>query len=204
MKHSLAFALLAVLVFSTSANAGIINVNCYNDGDGAISMTYWDKDLSNPADGAVSMDEVLHWAPAHALVDVTTDELDPTLRITKEVDNDTGFAWNGYLINVIRNGTFSIPSATEPIGWNTPIITAPTLQLSGIYAGLYEGSVSYAAGAGTPVAIGNTGVFKLTTSFSGSSTFTLEQNPINAIPEPATIILLLLSGLVGLAIIKRR
>ncbi len=201
MKYSLAFALLAVLVFLTSANANIIDVNCYNDGDGAISMTYWDKDLSNPADGAVSMDEVLHWAPAHALVDVTTDGEDPTLRITKEVDNDTSYAWTGYLINVVRSGSFLITSATEPIGWDSPVITAPTLQVSGDYVGLYEGSVYYAAGAGTPVAIGNSGVFKLTTSFSGSSIFTLEQIPV---PEPATIILLLLGGLCGLAIIKRR
>ncbi|MGA2797095.1 MAG: PEP-CTERM sorting domain-containing protein [Thermoguttaceae bacterium] len=201
MKYSLALAILAVLVLSTSANANITSVDCYNDGDGAIIMNYWDSDLSDSANGIVSMDEALHWYPAHALVDVTTDELDPTLRITKEVDNDTTYAWSGYLINVVRNGYFTIPSATEPIGWNPPAITTPTLQVSGIYAGLYEGSVSYAAGAGTPVAIGNTGVFKLTTSFSGSSTFTLEQIPI---PEPSTLALLLLGGLGGLAIFKRR
>jgi hypothetical protein len=202
MKLSSTFAFLAVLAFATCANANIIGVDCYNDGDGAIMMNSWWSDLSNPVDAEVYMDEALHWAPAHALVDVTTDtQEDPSIRFTKDVDNATAYAWTGYLINVIRTGSFSITSATQPAGWDAPLITAPIYQSSGLYAGQYLGSVSYSAGTGTPVGVGDAGIFKLTTSFAGSSTFTLEQIPV---PEPGTLTLLVLAGICGLAMLKRR
>jgi hypothetical protein len=208
MKFASAFAFLAVLVLSTCASAGIIGVACYNDGDGAIDMKdWWHSDLSaTPEEVDVYLNETLRWSPAHALVAITTDTpADPTARFTKEVDNATTDPWIGYLINVVRSGPFAITSATEPIGWDTPVITAPVLQLSGIYAGQYLGTVNYAAGTGAPVPVGGTGVFKLTTTFAGSSTFTLEQIPVmNPIPEPATITLLVLGALGGLAFYKRR
>jgi hypothetical protein len=199
MKYSTVFALLALLVLAVSANAGITGVTCYNDGDGAIIMNDWWTDLSNPVDAEVYMDETLHWAPAHALADIVVDG-DPIVRFTKEVDNDSGFTWDGYVINVVRGGNFSITGATQPSGWDAPVITAPIQQLSGIYAGQWLGTVSYSAGSGTPINVGDTGLFKLTTSFVGTSTFTLEQIPV---PEPATITLLIL-GLVGLAAFKLR
>jgi hypothetical protein len=211
MKYSSAFALFVVLVFSACASAGISHVDCYNDGDGAITMNdWWNTDLTgHPSDIDIYLDEALHWAPAHAIVDITTDsELDPIARITKEVDNETTSAWSGYLINVVNAGPFSITSATEPIGWGTPTY-APnaTLQLSGTYAGLYMDTVSYGVGpTGTPVGIGGTGVFKFTTSFSGSTTntFTLEQIPVGVVPEPASLTLLVLAGMFGLVMLKRR
>jgi hypothetical protein len=207
MKFTTLFALLAVLVFSTCVSAGIMSVNCYNDGDGAIEMTdWWTTDLANkPVEADVYMDEKLNWWPAHALVDVALDtQTDPTIRFTKDVDNDSddGSTWTGYLINVVKNGDFSITSATQPAGWSTPVITAPVLQTSGIYAGRYLGSVSYDAGSGSPIPFGGSGVFKFTTSFVGDSNFCLEQIP-TAVPEPAMFTLLLL-GLAGLAIYKRR
>ena len=205
---SATLAVLALLSWGAACQAGIMGVNCYNDGDGAIIMNGWWDNLSNPADADIYMDEALHWAPAHALVDITLDSQDdPAARFTKDVDNDTASAWDGYVINVVKNGSFSITSATAPAGWDTPIITAPALQLSGIYAGEYLGTVSYSAGAGTPVAIGGSGEFKLATSFSGNSTFTLEQIPTwdgSAVPEPGTFALLLLGGLCAIAIFKRR
>jgi hypothetical protein len=207
MRFSSAFAFLALLVFATCASAGIIGVNCYNDGDGAINMNdWWHSDLSQvPSEVDVYMDETLKWAPAHALVDITTNTPeDPIARFTKEVDNATASAWSGYTINVIRNGSFSITSAIEPIGWDAPVITAPTLQLSGIYAGQYLGTVSYSTSNPLfDIPINGTGVFKLTTSFAGSSTFTLEQIPVNAVPEPGTLALLA-CGFVGLLVARRR
>ncbi len=65
MKFSSAIALLAVLLFSTWASAGIIGVDCYNDGDGAITMNdWWSSDLTGaPTEVDVYLDEALHWAP---------------------------------------------------------------------------------------------------------------------------------------------
>ena len=55
--------------------------------------------------------------------------------------------------------------------WGTPIITAPVLQLSGIYSGDYLGTVSYSIGTGTPVALGDSGESELQHElFIGSST----------------------------------
>ena len=183
-------------------------MDCYNDGDGAIIMNGWWSNLSNPVDADIYMDETLRWAPAHALVDITLDTPDdPAARFTKDVDNDSASAWNGYTINVVRNGSFSITSATAPAGWDTPIITAPQLQLSGIYAGEYLGTVSYSAGAGPAVAIGDSGEFKFATSFTGSSTFTLEQIPTwngASVPEPGTLALLILGSLCAVAVYKRQ
>jgi PEP-CTERM motif len=205
---SATLALLALLSLGAACQAGITDVNCHNDGDGAITMIDWWDNLSNPADADIYMSEALHWAPAHALVDITLDSPeDPAARFTKDVDNETASAWNGYVINVIKNASFSITSATAPAGWDAPIITAPVLQYSGIYAGDYLGTVTYSAGAGTPVAIGDWGEFKLATSFTGNSTFTLEQIPTwdgTSVPEPGTLALLLLGGLCAIAIFKRR
>ena len=213
MKRCILFlvSFLVVLVFATCASAGVLSVNCYNDGDGAITMNnWWNSDLTgHPADIDVYLDETLHWGPAHALADIGVDG-DPTVRFTKDVDNDTISAWDGYVINVVRNGPFSITSASMlgPTDWNTPVVTAPTLQLSGIYAGEYLGTVSYSVGTGTDIPITGSGEFKFTTSFTGSSTFTLEQTPYfngaAIVPEPGTFALLVLGSLSAVAIFKRR
>jgi hypothetical protein len=207
---SATLAFLTLLCWGAACQADITGVTCWNDGDGAITMNDWWSDLSNPVDANIYLDEALHWAPAHAIVGITcSDDLDPTARFTKEVDNATTSPWTGYRINVVKGAPFSITSATEPIGWDAPSIIAPTLQLSGIYAGEYLGTVTYSAGlTGTAIPIGGTGVFKLTTTFAGTNnTFTLEQIPTyngNDVPEPGTLALLVLGSLCAVAVFKRR
>jgi hypothetical protein len=199
MRYFLAFALLLILVFSTYVSAGIISVDC--QGEGAIIINdWWTSDLtSSPADADIFLDEKVHGTPAKALVTITADS-DPTARFTKEVDNATVYSWIGYVITVTKSSSFSITSATEPIGWATPVITPPVEVVPG---GDWVGSVSYSQGTGAPIAPGNTGVFKFTTVFGGNASFCIDQLPLYIVPEPGTIALLA-CGFIGLLVMRRR
>jgi hypothetical protein len=207
MRFLPAFIAVLVLGICTSfARSAILNANCYNDGDGAIEMTYWHWDDVN---SIVDMDEKLKWSPAHALVDFTLDSpLDPIAWIYKDVENGTPFAWTNYQIKVMRvDQTFSILDAVGPAGWDypatiTPVAWNPTGGLLG--TGAYEGTVDFAQGMGSSIAIGDFGLFKVKLSFLGNSSglvnFCLQQIP-TPVPEPGTLMLLVAGSL---AMLRRR
>lgn len=195
MRYRAIIALLAVVLLAPPVSAGIIDVTCYNDSDGAITWGSggWGY---NPSLQNLWMWEVLHWWPAHVYADITVDG-DPTITFTKNVLNDTNFDWTDYHITIIRRlTTFTIDSAVQPAGWDPPVITQPVLMNSYIIDGLdvgpaYVGSVDYFMGSGSPVLIGGSGQFKATVTFFGNSNFILEQIPT---PEPAGLMLLLAGG----------
>ncbi|MFA5251887.1 MAG: PEP-CTERM sorting domain-containing protein [Phycisphaerae bacterium] len=196
-------AFLLLLLGTTSlVSASITGWNCDDDNDGAIVMdtptwTVVDADLH---DYDLSMSGVQSWYPAHVVGDFTTDnELDPTVRIIEDVENDTTFAWTDYHITMGMSHTFSFVSSglMMPEGWTAVLssITAGTIPNGG--SG-YIGTIDYYQSDGDVIDIGDTGTFGFKVSFVGSTSFCTEQVPT---PEPATIGLL---GLGALAILRKR
>jgi hypothetical protein len=192
-----------LLLATTTVNASITGWTCDDDGDGAIVMgtptwTVVDAELH---DYELTMSGVQHWDPAHVAGDFTTDsELDPTVRIIEDVENDTTFAWTDYhiVMGMTHDFTFVTSALLAPAGWTAAVsaVTAGTIPNGG--SG-YVGTIDYFKGpTGYAIDIGEAGTFGFKVSFLGSTSFCTEQTPT---PEPATIGLL---GLGAMALLKRR
>jgi hypothetical protein len=147
---------------------------------------------------------------------ITDTTSDPTLTLSSSVNNDTGFAWNGYQVNVIMSAPGGIPvpfafTAPAPNVHNPPAndwflaaVVPPTFQVSGPWAGYYEGTLDFSAG--TPVGVGGELDFQYAVTFASSTHYILTQEMIPSmvtIPEPSTIALLAIGGL-GLVMRLRR
>ena len=207
MGRYISAILCVLLLFAVSTvNASITDWSCAPDGDGAITMSYANLTFGN-GEYLLDMDGVQSAYPAHLAGDFTTsDLLDPTVRITEGIDNDTTFDWTDYHITIgMNNNTFAISSISGlvmPIGWFA-VVTAPVAGNMPNNGGPgYVGKIDYYIGTGSAVAIGNSADFGFKISFSGNTVFSTEQipSPIPS-PEPATLILL---GLGAVSVIRRK
>ncbi|MBN2562893.1 MAG: PEP-CTERM sorting domain-containing protein [Phycisphaerae bacterium] len=190
-------AALAVVALIVAPAAGdVVGADCYDDGDGAVTMGAWSWEWDDPSDTAtMNVPETQHWAPAHIFTEFYTDTPeDPNAWVIKEVENDTDFDWTDYHINVSLDRMFTIVTATSPTDWLTPVITQPTLQ-GEVYLGTVE---YYYDGLGTEIPIGETGEFGVKLNFTGSVSFCMEQIPT---PEPSSAAMLALGAL---ALLRRR
>ncbi|MFO1477466.1 MAG: PEP-CTERM sorting domain-containing protein [Verrucomicrobiota bacterium] len=185
--HSILLAVAVSLTASTTFG-DIIGVTAAADGDGAISC----PDYNWGATTSIGLYGDQSGAIAHILGTITTDtELDPTLTIANSIDNDTGFDWAGYQVNVKMNKTFTLGSVqvTNPGDWTVLSVTQPVLVGSD-----WIGSIVYTGG--TPVTWNPAGSidFSFSMTFLGSAQWCEELVPI-AVPEPGTASLLVLGAL---------
>lgn len=202
MKRINFFAVtLLLLLFGTisSVSASITDVNCVDDGDGAIVMgapTWTDEGgYYNVLVSGTQYDY-----PAHVQGDFMTDtEEDPTVWLIETVENQTDFAWTDYHITIGMTKSFTIAGVIAPPDWTytiTPPVGGQPISVWP-YTG-WVGQINYDIGAGDPIVVGDSGDFGMKLVFVGGVSFCTEQVPT---PEPATIGLL---GLGALALLRKR
>lgn len=178
-------AILVVAATGSISQASIIAASAADDGDGVVTCaTCW-----NSTDYSTTIGGVQHSLVAgHVLGNYTTDtELDPTVKISNSIDNDTGYSWIGYIVNITMSKAFSISAVTAPSGWTTSVVNQPTQSGND-----YIGQIVYTTAS--PLADGGTIDFGYKLSFLGSVAYTQEMIPVAA-PEPATMSLLAMGGL---------
>ncbi|MGB7767480.1 MAG: PEP-CTERM sorting domain-containing protein [Verrucomicrobiia bacterium] len=195
------------LMYCSIGRADITSVSCQDDGDGVISCGpyMWSGSITS-----VTMDGTQHTVPGqtaagHILGDITTDSTtDPTLTLDSAINNDTGYAWTAYDVNVYMDNPFSLSSAsvTLPPDWTLASIQPTAVPVVSPH-GSYEASMVFASG--TPVAIGDDLDFGYTISFTGSTDYSFTQEMI-PVPEPGTIGFLAAGVLLlgGLVVVRQR
>jgi hypothetical protein len=129
----------------------------------------------------------------------TSDAVDPTLTINNSINNDSGFAWTGYIVDVFLNTNFSISFPAVPVsnpsGWAAGVII-PVHFDSG--SGLWTGTIDYTGG--TPVSPvsgdpNNEFDFAYKVTFGGLTQYSLTES-VTPVPEPGAFSLLMIGGLV--------
>ena len=185
----------ALLLFGASqASADITNIWYADDGDGGLVCPTYPPTSGDSLD--IYGDQ--YWGPGHVLVNIATDTAeDPTLTLNNVIDNDTGFDWTGYIVNVYLNKsfTFSGISVANPSGWTGAVTISPAFN--GM-SGLWEGQITYTGGTPVNTIIGdpnNNLDFTYKVTFSGATQYTLTEE-VTPVPEPGAVLL----TLVGLAV----
>jgi hypothetical protein len=178
------------------AQAGITSVTCPQDNDGALTMDQFKDVTWDPATEILKVNEIQNWNPGH-IFPTFLAEGDPYAWILKDVENQTDFSWTGYHFNVYMPNTFGIVSSAQPLGW-TVQVTQPTLEndviIDGVNVGSrYHGALDFFVGTGSAIPVGQTAEFGARLFWpSGNGNFCVEQI---ALPEPTSLVLLALGGL---------
>jgi PEP-CTERM motif len=199
MKARIIVSVVATFGFCLVSQAGIT------------SATWWTESSQSFTGAGYSFHDALlaasgvQYASSAKLVGTiqTDTPSDPTLTLGSTVNNDTGNPWLGYQVNIAMDQPFTFTTPGPSVNnapandWFVASIVAPTLQISGPYAGKYEGTLLFSEG--TPVGVGGTLDWAYSISF-GSSTdysFTQEMIPLfSPIPEPSALALIGMGGLI--------
>jgi hypothetical protein len=116
-KPTIILTVLATLAGSTLCRATILDASWYSANSATLDCYY----LYPFANNILDMDATQHVGQASMVGTVTTDRpLDPTLTLSSTINNDTGFAWLGYQVNVYMSVPFSFvtpgPTVNNQIG----------------------------------------------------------------------------------------
>jgi hypothetical protein len=197
MKKQIALLVVVATFACCSITRASITAAAWNtDNPLNLTCTY----LYPFAGSTLDMDGVQHAGLARMMGTIQTDTvLDPTLHLSSAVNNDTGFVWNGYRVNVFMSVPFAfVPPA--PTVNNPPIsdwFLAGQIGPSLVGPSQYEGSLFFSAG--TPVGIGGELDFNYAIQFASSLDYSFTQEMIPSlvpIPEPGTFILAGMGALV--------
>jgi len=189
-------ALLAGAVFS---RADIISNSIASDGDGVITCDVYPLIKNGPGDFQLTIDgQHLLWDVGHILGDIVTDtDLDPTLALFNDIDNDTGGSWGDYHVMVTMSKPFTFTNvAVGNSGWSFTPPAVPTMVGTN-----WVGYIDF-FGYGNPVLALGTLDFNYSMTFTGSVNFQEALTP-SPVPEPATFALAI-CGLTSLFVIRRR
>ena len=197
MKIRILAIMAALLASAGFSRADIIGNTIADDGDGVITCyTYGflktgDQAFQLSIDGSQNS-----WDYGHIQGNIITDtETDPTLALFNEIDNDTGYAWGDYHVQVTMSKSFTISSVgVGNSGW-TFNTTAPTQSGTN-----WIGYIDY-YGYSNPVLALGTLDFNYSMTFTGGASFQ-EQLVPSPVPEPTTAGCFLL-GLGALVCVQR-
>jgi hypothetical protein len=181
MKKTRTFLMVAAtLAWCSVAQASITDATA--SGDNNVSCIY----TFSPIDNTLTLNET-QVGVGMITGDITTDVPgDPTLTIQNVINNDTGYAWPAYHVNVFMSQPFTIANTIvlNP-GWTGSVTQQPVLSGS-----TYGGQIDYLGG--TPVLDGQILSFSYQITFSGTASFSQELIPV---PEPGPLSLVLGGGL---------
>jgi|WetSurMetagenome_2_1015567.scaffolds.fasta_scaffold266251_2 hypothetical protein len=184
------FGLMVILSMAALANAAITGYSCDDDHDGVIVMQ---STAMDPPLGGTDVTLTMYctqpkFAEGNVVGDFSTDtELDPTVRLTEFITNDTNYDWTGYNFSIRMSKTFTISAPVMPKDWTYVITQAP----ASVPSGEYVGSVVFSKGTGSAVKVGDEANFGFKMQFLGAVSYCTAQTPV---PEPVSIVMLALGG----------
>jgi hypothetical protein len=189
-KRSFILALLLGVGLSSITNAALTNIIWDGYSGNMTCYPSWVKDGLGNYTG-VNISGVQGGVAGIGMNLFTSDPLDPNFSQTIDVQNTSGFAWTGYLVDVSMNNTFSISNALVniPAGWGVSV-TQPGAPVAGIYTGhiVFTG--------GPSVLNGDHFNFSYDVGFAGGPNISFNQ-VLTPVPEPGTLSLLAISGLLA-------
>ena len=198
-KRSAFLVGLLSLMLCSISSANITNVTAW--GDSAFAYTNWS--WSGNA-GAVSMITTGNQLSATGLLTIkvlATDASDPTLKIDNSIDNNTGFAWTQFKVNITMAVSFTLTNVAVTVPGDWTVFSFD--QTANFTGSNYVATVVY--DAGTPIAPLGSIDFGYWVQFSGSPSYIITQELI-PVPEPGTLSLVAVSGILlgGFALGRRR